>query len=125
MKKLLISVVAILISVVTNSQTISLQFFQCQEIVKTESDTTVSDIYNVNLNYIFDLNENIVSTTINATFLQESITVYSNIDNVITLVYTDNASAGWILNLDKKTATYFEIHVDSDKELIIINPILF
>ena len=125
MKKLSISLVAILISVVANSQIISLQFFQCQEIVKTESDTIVSDVYNVNLNYIFDLNENIVSTTINATFLQESITVYSNIDNVITLVYTDNASAGWILNLDKKTATYFEIHVDSDKELIIINPILF
>jgi hypothetical protein len=125
MKKLLISVVAILISVVANSQIISLQFFQCQEIVKTESDTIVSDIYNVNLNYIFDLNENIISTTINGMFLQETITVYSNTDNVITLVYTENASAGWILNLDKKLATYFEIHVNSDKELIIINPILF
>jgi hypothetical protein len=113
-----------LVSIYSNSQIVSLHFFQIQEIIKTEFDTTYSEIYNVNLNYNFDLNQNIVFTEINGHILQETISVYSNNDSVITLVYTDNASAGWILDLNKKKVVYFEISSNSTKELQIINPVL-
>ena len=124
MKKIFSLIFAILISVHSNSQIVSLHFFQIQEIIKTEFDTTYSEIYNVNLNYNFDLNQNIVFTEINGHILQETISVYSNNDSVITLVYTDNASAGWVLDLNEKKVVYFEISSNSTKELEIINPVL-
>lgn len=124
MKKIFSLIFAILISIYSNSQIVSLHFFQIQEIIKTEFDTTYSEIYNVNLNYNFDLNQNIVFTEINGHILQETISVYSNNDSVITLVYTDNASAGWVLDLNKKKVVYFEISSNSTKELQIINPVL-
>jgi hypothetical protein len=124
MKKIFSLIFAILISIYSNSQIVSLHFFQIQEIIKTEFDTTYSEIYNVNLNYNFDLNQNIVFTEINGHILQETISVYSNNDSVITLVYTDNASAGWVLDLNEKKVVYFEISSNSTKELEIINPIL-
>ncbi len=124
MKKLYSFIFAILVSIYSNSQIVSLHFFQIKEIIKTEFDTTYSEIYNVNLNYNFDLNQNIVFTEINGHYLKESISVYSNKDSVITLVYTDNASAGWVLDLNEKQVVYFEISSNSTKELEIINPIL-
>ena len=124
MKKIFSLIFAILISKYSNSQIVSLHFFQIQEIIKTEFDTTYSEIYNVNLNYNFDLNQNIVFTEINGHILQENISVYSNNDSVITLVYTDNASAGWVLDLNEKKVVYFEISSNSTKELEIINPVL-
>jgi hypothetical protein len=124
MKKLFSLIFAILISIYSNSQIVSLHFFQSKEIIKTEFDTTYSEIYNVNLNYNFDLNQNIVFTEINGHILQETISVYSTTDSIITLVYTDNASAGWVLDLNEKKVVYFEISSNSTKELEIINPIL-
>ena len=124
MKKIFSLIFAILISKYSNSQIVSLHFFQIQEIIKTELDTTYSEIYNVNMNYNFDLNQNIVFTEINGHILQETISVYSNNDSVITLVYTDNASAGWVLDLNEKQVVYFEISSNSTKELEIINPVL-
>lgn len=123
MKKLLILIFVLLISTYSNSQIISLHFFQFQEILKTEFDTTYSEIYNVSLTYNFDLTQKIVFTEINGSFIQETITIYSNNDNVITLVYTENASSGWILDLKTNRANYFELMIDSTKEIEIVNPI--
>lgn len=135
MKKLLISVVAIFIAFVSNSQVISLRFFKCQEIIKTESlsldslsyvTDTISNVTRVcDFEYTFDLNQNIISTLFNGEIVRDDITVYTNIDNVITLVYTNNAAAGWVLDLNQNTVSYFEFKPDLvTRELIISNPIL-
>lgn len=135
MKKLLISVVAIFIAFISSSQVISLRFFKCQEIIKTESlsldslsyvTDTISNVTRAcDFEYTFDLNQNTISKLFNGEIVRDDITVYTNIDNVITLVYTNNAAAGWVLDLNQNTVSYFEFKPDLvTRELIISNPIL-
>lgn len=124
MEKLSVLVLAMVISAYSYSQIITLHFFQYYAVEKSELDTTSSEIYDVNLTYVFDFTNNTVSAVVNGSYIQEEITVYSTNDSVITLVYTKNASAGWILDFKTKRVNYFAFNSKSEKELEIINPIL-
>lgn len=124
MEKLSVLVLAMVISAYSYSQIITLHFFQYYTVEKSELDTTSSEVYDVNLTYVFDFTNNTVSAVVNGSYIQEEITVYSTNDSVITLVYTKNASAGWILDFKTKRVNYFAFNSKSEKELEIINPIL-
>lgn len=124
MEKLSVLVLAMVISAYSYSQIITLHFFQYYTVEKSELDTTSSEIYDVNLTYVFDFTNNTVSAVVNGSYIQEEITVFSTNDSVITLVYTKNASAGWILDFKTKRVNYFAFNSKSEKELEIINPIL-
>lgn len=114
MKTLIFLTILFLTSFVGYSQITSLQVFQYREVFINSVDTNYSKPVNVNISYIFDFTNHNVTANINGKVLREDITVYTNENGVITLVYTDNASAGWILDTLSKKATYFEIRKDID-----------
>ena len=114
MKALIFLTILSLTSFVGYSQITSLQVFQYQEVFINSVDTNYSKPVDVNLSYIFDFTNHNVTASMNGKVLKEDITVYTNENGVITLVYTDNASAGWILDTLSKKATYFEIRKDID-----------
>lgn len=114
MKTLIFLTILFLTSFVGYSQITSLQVFQYREVFVNSVDTNYSKPVNVNISYIFDFTNHNVTANINGKVLREDITVYTNENGVITLVYTDNASAGWILDTLSKKATYFEIRKDID-----------
>jgi hypothetical protein len=114
MKTLIFLTIFIITSFVGYSQITSLQVFQYQEVFINSVDTNYSKPFDVNLTYIFDFTNHNVTANMNGKVLKENITLYTNENGVITLVYTDNASAGWILDTLSKKATYFEIRKDID-----------
>jgi hypothetical protein len=114
MKTLIFLTILTLTSFVGYSQITSLQVFEYQEVFINSVDTNYSKTFDVNISYIFDFTNHNVTASMNGKVLKENITVYTNENGVITLVYTDNASAGWILDTLSKKATYFEIRKDID-----------
>jgi hypothetical protein len=125
MKNLFLSAIFATVAFVSNAQLFNFQTFRYQEITIPDisRDSIFSNEMIFESTYIFDLNKNSITSSINGIVSTCKVTVIIQ-DTYIFLTYVDFPTTSWTINLNKNTAVYNEINSDNEKEFRFTSSIL-